>query len=129
MQVFGTATEDMDALTFGTKKLLRHMSASAARKLPIVEVDFKIVLEDFGMTMDQFIDMCILCGCDYTTTIRGIGPTRAMEYIKKYGSIEETLKHIDLKKYPVPDDFLYKEAAELFRKPSVTVTAYQLHDR
>ena len=31
--VFGAATEDMDALTFGTKRLLRHMTFSAARKV------------------------------------------------------------------------------------------------
>lgn len=30
-KIWGTATEDMDALTFGTNKLLRHMTFSAAR--------------------------------------------------------------------------------------------------
>lgn len=26
------------------------------------------------LTMEQFIDLCILCGCDYTDSIKGIGP-------------------------------------------------------
>lgn len=30
-KVYGTATEDMDALTFGTNVLLRHMTFSEAR--------------------------------------------------------------------------------------------------
>lgn len=29
------------------------------------------VLEGLGITADQFIDVCILCGCDYCGTIRG----------------------------------------------------------
>jgi hypothetical protein len=29
------------------------------------------VLEGLGLTMDQFVDLCILCGCDYCDTIRG----------------------------------------------------------
>ena len=34
-QVFGVATEDMDALTFGTTILLRNMTVAEAKKLPI----------------------------------------------------------------------------------------------
>jgi flap endonuclease-1 len=47
------------------------------------------VLEGLGLTMDEFIDLCILCGCDYADSIRGIGPKRAYELIKKYHCLEE----------------------------------------
>ena len=30
------------------------------------------VLEGLGLTSDQFIDMCILCGCDYCGTLKGV---------------------------------------------------------
>lgn len=30
------------------------------------------VLEELDLTMDQFIDLCILSGCDYCDSIRGI---------------------------------------------------------
>lgn len=30
------------------------------------------ILEDLNLTMDQFIDLCILSGCDYCDSIRGI---------------------------------------------------------
>ena len=38
--------------------------------------------------MDQFIDVCIMCGCDYVNNIRGIGPVRPLQMIKKHGSVE-----------------------------------------
>ena len=45
----------------------------------------------------QFIDLCILLGCDYCGTIKGIGPKRAFDLIKQHGCIEEILENIDLK--------------------------------
>lgn len=45
----------------------------------------------------QFIDLCILLGCDYCESIRGIGPKRAIDLIKQHKCIEEIMKHIDLK--------------------------------
>ena len=38
--------------------------------------------------MDQFVDMCIMCGCDYVNNIRGIGPVRALQLIQKHGTID-----------------------------------------
>lgn len=53
------------------------------------------ILKDFGMNMEQFVDLCILLGCDYVSTIRGIGPKKAFEFIKKHGCIENVLETID----------------------------------
>ncbi len=69
--VYATATEDMDSLTFGSSVLLRHMTFSEARKMPIKEFHLDKVLVDMGVTMPEFIDLCILLGCDYCDTIRG----------------------------------------------------------
>ncbi len=41
-----------------------------------------------GLSMEQFVDFCILCGCDYVNNIRGIGPVKALQLIQKHGSIE-----------------------------------------
>lgn len=43
----------------------------------------------------QFIDLCILLGCDYCGTIKGIGPKKAIDLIRQHGSIEEILDNID----------------------------------
>ena len=46
------------------------------------------------MNMDEFVDLCILCGCDYTNTIRGIGPTKAFNYISKCKNLEKVIEVI-----------------------------------
>jgi len=128
-KVYATATEDMDALTFGTPILVRHMTMSKERqkKLQIHEYNLKEALLGLGYNMEQFLELCILMGCDYTASIRGIGPKKAFNYLKQYGSIEKFLpeiaKVLDKKgqsRFTVPKDFLYKEACDLFRKPEVT---------
>lgn len=55
LKVFGAGSEDMDTLTFGTPVLLRHLSFSEARKMPINEIFLDKVLEGLEMDMDQVI--------------------------------------------------------------------------
>lgn len=43
----------MDALTFGTATLLRHMTFSEARKMPIKEINLAKALEGLELTMAQ----------------------------------------------------------------------------
>ena len=59
------------------------------------------VLQGLGITYDQFIDLCILLGCDYCGNIKGIGPKKSVELIKQYGSIEEILQNIDHKVWEI----------------------------
>ena len=117
--VYGISTEDMDSLTFGTPKLLRHLMAPAAQKVSVVEFDQKKVLEELKLSNDEFIDLCILCGCDYTDKIAGIGPVRALNLIQKHRTIEKVLENLDPEKYRIPDPFPYKEARRLFKEPDV----------
>jgi len=49
----------------------------------------------------------------------GIGPKRALELIRKHGSIEGALKNLDKTKYPLPEDFPYEAVRELFKNPDV----------
>ena len=88
-KAWATSTEDMDALTFGTTVQLRRLTHSAAKKMPVLEINLAKVLEGLEMTMDEFIDFCILCGCDYCDSIRGIGPKTALNLVKKHGTMEK----------------------------------------
>ena len=106
------ASEDMDLLTFGSKKIIRNF---LKKGMFIVELDK--ILSDGDITMEQFIDICILLGCDYTDTIEGIGVKKAWDLIVQYGSIEELIakdKKIAEAKYKLPDNFRYEEAREYF---------------
>lgn len=117
--VYATATEDMDALTFGSNVLLRHLTFSEARKMPVQEIHLNKVLEGLALSQKEFIDLCILLGCDYTESIRGIGPKRAIELIKKHRNIENILKNIDSSKYPSPEGWNFDGARHLFEEPEV----------
>ncbi|MFS7951401.1 putative spleen exonuclease [Helianthus anomalus] len=76
----------MDSLTFGAPKFLRHLMDLSSIETPVMEFDVSKVLEELNLTMDQFIDLCILCGCDYCDSIKGIGGQRALKLIRQHGS-------------------------------------------
>jgi flap endonuclease-1 len=92
-------TEDTDSLTFGATKVI------FGEKM----YNLDIILSDMDLTYDSFIDLCILCGCDYTTTIPKVGPVNALKLIKKHGSID----NFDI---PLPEDFDYQTSRNLFKQ-------------
>lgn len=61
--------------------------------MPIKEFHLNKVLEGLELTHEQFIDLCILLGCDYCETIRGIGPKRAIDLIREHKSIVISFKN------------------------------------
>jgi len=83
------------------------------------------VLSALNLNQDQFIDLCILCGCDYTNTIGGVGPVKAYKFIQDHSTIERTLKHIEKEiahqqtgkksKFIIPDEFNYEDSRTIFR--------------
>ena len=50
---FGTGSEDMDTLTFNSPIILRHLTFSEARKMPIDQIKLDVALEGLELTMDQ----------------------------------------------------------------------------
>lgn len=58
-----------------------------------------------GVLQEQFIDICILCGCDYCGTIRGIGPKTAYKLIVQHKTLEKVIESLDKTKYAIPDPF------------------------
>lgn len=112
-------SEDMDLLTFGTPKLLRGSIA----KDDLVVYDLEKILDELKLTYLQFIDLCILSGCDYLPqTILKVGIGRAYKLIKEHGSIENILKNdknILNGNYKVPENFDYKTARAYFLNPPI----------
>uniref|UniRef100_A0A093VA21 Flap endonuclease 1 n=1 Tax=Talaromyces marneffei PM1 TaxID=1077442 RepID=A0A093VA21_TALMA len=121
-KVYAAASEDMDTLCFEAPILLRHLTFSEQRKEPILEIHLDKALEGLGMDMAQFIDLCILLGCDYLEPIPKVGPNTALKLIREHGSLEKVVEAIEndpKKKYVIPDDWPYQEARELFFNPDV----------
>lgn len=109
--VYGVATEDMDALTFGSPVLLRNFSGSQSRKLPVVEYNLQQLLEGLSLEHHEFVDLCILLGCDYCETLKGIGPKKALGLVKKHGGIRQILENEGLE---APEDWRYEDARKIF---------------
>ncbi|KAM3129328.1 Elongation of fatty acids protein 2 [Paramecium bursaria] len=127
-KVYATATEDLDALTFQTPILLRGFNN---KKEPIYEIVFQDMLNELKLTYDQFVDLCILCGCDYTEKIDGIGPGTAYKFILEHKNIENILQEIKRlneekvnskqnPRFTIPQNFYYEDSRELFKNPITT---------
>ncbi|KAL5439776.1 Elongation of fatty acids protein 2 [Paraphaeosphaeria minitans] len=119
-KVYAAASEDMDTLTFNTPILLRHLTFSEQRKEPILEIHLDKVLEGLDMKREQFVDLCILLGCDYLDPIKGVGPSTALKLIREHGTLEkvyETMKASS--KYTIPEDWPFVDARALFQEPDV----------
>ncbi|KAJ1916513.1 Elongation of fatty acids protein 2 [Tieghemiomyces parasiticus] len=118
-KVYAAASEDMDTMTFDSPVLLRHLTFSESRKLPIAEFRLDRVLADMALTRTEFVDLCILLGCDYCDSIKGIGPHRAYNLIQQHRSIDKIVENLDTNKYTIPEDWPYAAARELFLNPEV----------
>lgn len=116
--VYGTISEDMDLLTFGSNRLIRKLKASNKKK--IIEIDLKSVLQELEIDMNQFIDLCILLGCDYLPKIGKVGLKTALNIIKKYKSIDKFIKNdpkIESGYYKIPENYDYKKISKFFKNP------------
>lgn len=111
-KVYATGTEDMDALTFATPVLIRKLTFAnqSSKGAQIQTMNYKKAIEGLGLTHDQFVDLCILLGCDYCDSIKGIGPKTALKLIREHGSIEKILPAVkDIPKYTVPKNWIPEE--------------------
>lgn len=94
--VWAGASQDFDALLFGTPNLVRNLTLASRRRLPsgkTVEVMPEVVvlsevLSSLGLTREQLVDVAILMGTDFNEGVRGVGPKKALALVKRLGSLE-----------------------------------------
>ena len=113
-EIYGVSSEDMDILTFGSPILIRGLSGNKNIK----EINLEVVLDKLRLNQNEFIDLCILLGCDYCPTIPKVGMKRALDIIQKYKSIDIFLEK-EGKKYNIPENFNYVEARNIFINPCI----------
>lgn len=124
--VYATASEDMDSLTFGTEKMIRYLwagTASTAAKKGIKPTEFtlSVALEELDLDMPQFIDLCILCGCDYTDGIKGVGVVKALTLMRKHKDLQTIVDVLRTeKKYVVPEEYPVDSLRKMFIEPEIT---------
>ena len=133
-QVQAIMSEDSDILLYGGGRLVRKFNYSETLEL----LDLNLILQSLGITLDQLIDLCLLCGTDYTKeTIEGLGPVGALCLIQKGLTIEQIIDEIQRGKlghrYHMPDEstFTYKEARSLIKtaheiEPAIEIAPFDL---
>lgn len=92
-------TEDSDLLAYGVTKVFFKMDLTGAG----IEVDlehldqceaFKMPPNKGKFTEDMFLKTCILNGCDYLESVKGVGFKKALKLVKENGGNMQTIVHV-----------------------------------
>lgn len=88
-------TGDRDYLQLVDEKIVVNLTKKGVSETKEYTVD--TIKEEFGLTPKQLIDVKGLEGdkSDNIPGVDGIGPKKAIDFIKKYGSIEGLYEHLD----------------------------------
>ncbi|EKM58106.1 uncharacterized protein PHACADRAFT_88937 [Phanerochaete carnosa HHB-10118-sp] len=82
------ASEDTDVIVYGAP-LMRNI---AKRSDPLVILNGTDVRAALELDHERFVDFALLLGTDFSQRIKNVGPTRALKFIREYGSIEQMLE-------------------------------------
>jgi flap endonuclease-1 len=122
----GVISEDLDMLTHGVGTLIKGLTDYSCRsKGMIYRLSLDIVLRESCLTRQQFIDFCILCGCDYCPTLSGVGAKYGLNYIRKYKNMNEIIKAMrnnDIKYRP--DGCTIDKFEQQYQKASAIFTTH-----
>ncbi|CAI2387272.1 unnamed protein product [Moneuplotes crassus] len=81
-------TEDSDLLCFGVKRAFYKLDKNGrADEYDMTNYTKIKAFADF--TDDMFKTACILSGCDYLPSIKGVGLKKAIKYVKKYETFDK----------------------------------------
>jgi flap endonuclease-1 len=88
---------DMDCLVYGTPYLITDFDKENREKLSLCVISLEKTLENLDLTFSSFVDLCIMCGCDFNQNMPKIGPKRSYDLIKEHGSIEKLPEIYDIR--------------------------------
>jgi len=124
---YAVGSQDYDCLLVGSPLLVRNLTSTSRRKLPGKKAYAKVFpeqirlsfnLKELGVSHKQLVDMAILIGTDFNDGVKGIGPKKSLELIKKVGNIENAIATIGGDNVPTFD--MIREIRKIFLKPDVT---------
>lgn len=97
-------TEDTDLIAHGCKKIFYQ------NRYQIIEFNLNEILKSLSFTMEEFIDMCLLSGCDYVRTPYRLKPYEIYAIITDLKDKEDNLNIIeDVVNYLEAADFIISE--------------------
>ncbi len=101
-----SASQDYDALLFGSPVLVRNISITGKRKVPkqdryvLVEpekIKLEEVLSSLGIDQKKLVMIGLLVGTDYNEGIKGVGPKTALKIVKQVASLDDLRSYIKSK--------------------------------
>ena len=124
-KIIGVISEDSDMLTHGVSNLVRGLIDASCRRKGVVRVyDLPTLLEEFQLTRDEFVDLCILSGCDYCEKLPGIACRTGLKLLRKHGNIEAVVKYL-MEKSKITED----KSTEFLSKITTVRELFKNHDR
>tara|TARA_Y100000389_G_C17467300_1_gene526814 strand:- start:1226 stop:2170 length:945 start_codon:yes stop_codon:yes gene_type:complete len=98
-------TEDGDVLALGCPVLWRKFKGGM---VDIYVLDD--VLKGLQLDLTAFRELCVLSGCDYLNTVKGIGPKTALRLLREYDTI------MNFAKGKIPETYAWQEALRMFEE-------------
>jgi len=124
---YGVGSQDFDCLLVGSPILIRNLTSSTRRKLPgkkayikvnpeLIRLDFN--LKQLSISHKQLVDMAILIGTDFNPGVKGLGPKKSLNLIKKVGNIKNAIATFGGENAPTFEEI--NEIRKIFNNPNIT---------
>jgi flap endonuclease-1 len=103
---YATASQDYDALLFGSPLLVRNLSITGRRKVPRQdryimiepeEIKLKETVDSLGISREKMIWIGLLVGTDFNKGVKRVGPKTALKLVKEYDDLNELTKFVEEK--------------------------------
>ena len=109
-------SEDMDTLAFAAPRLIRNCVDKTVRRTKDIISIFHLdkILEGFKLNYDEFLDLCILSGCDYCDTLKRVGNKTAYKLMIAHRCIDQVLDNVNDNKIPIGYFERFRKSRELF---------------
>ena len=92
-KVWACLSEDMDMFVYGCRRVLRYLSLLNHNA---VLYDTKHILEELGITLKEFREICVLSGTDYNiVNEQDRNLTKTLKLFKKFNKTKKTMAFYD----------------------------------
>ena len=125
---YAVGSQDFDCLLFGSPILVRNLTSSEKRKLPNKQayttihpdcIHLEPGLQKLGISREQLVDIAILLGTDFNEGVKGYGPKKSLELLRKKGNLENALDIISDSELKLSSDEIMI-VRKIFLEPTVT---------
>lgn len=123
--VHAVASQDYDALLFGSPILVRNISITGRRKVPRQdryimvqpeEMVLRDILKSLKINQKKLIYIGILTGTDFNEGVRRVGPKTALKIVTKEKNLDSIIKHVK-EKYEYEFEVDVEKLVDFFLDP------------